>query len=339
MKPVAISTLIPLFFLAACSGSTSTFNGQNNNDQNEPPPTTGLVIDATNAVVVASAAYTAALDSIELADLVGATGLTGLTATKSTGSSKTLTQGQTNSLLDQIVQKIPLGTDVYPCLIGTGTVSISIDVVDPLVLAVGALSVGDNFLVEYDNCDDGAGEVIDGSIDLTVSAFEGDIFGGLFDLSMTMIISTLQVTTLTDVLSTSGIATARLNLLQPLYAEAMVSGSSITMDYNSMSDTLSDFSSMQTIDADSPEQPYTMVTQGTLTTTRLAGPVDYSTPVTFAGLGANYPYTGEFFVVGENSSIRLVADNDVDVHIDIDSNGDTVIDETIVTTWAELTSM
>jgi hypothetical protein len=59
----------------------------------------------------------------------------------------------------------------------------------------------------------------------------------------------------------------------------------------------------------------------------------------FAGIGSNYPHTGEFFVVGANSSVRLVADNDVDVHIDIDSNGDNVIDQTIVTTWAELTSM
>lgn len=335
MKRVAISTLIPLFFLAACSGGTSTFNGQNNNDQNEPPPATGLVIDANNAMVVAAAAYAAAIDSGELAGLAGTTGLT---ATKTSGSSKPLAQAQTNGLLGQIMQKVPLGTDVYDCL-NSGTVSISIDVVDPLVLATGVLSVGDNFLVVYDNCDDGADEVIDGTIDLTVSAFEGDIFGGVYDMSMTMIITTLQVTTPTDVLSTNGNATARLNLLNRPYAEATVSGSSMTMDYNSKSDTLSDFSSMQTVDAGPAEPPYTMVTEGTLTTTRLAGPVVYSTPLMFAGLGSNYPYTGEFLVVGENSSIRLVADNDVDVHIDIDSNGDTVIDETIVTNWAELTSM
>jgi hypothetical protein len=61
----------------------------------------------------------------------------------------------------------------------------------------------------------------------------------------------------------------------------------------------------------------------------LAGSIDYSTPVVFAGIGSNYPHMGEF----------LVADNDVDVHIDIDSNGDNVVDQTIVTTWAELTSM
>lgn len=335
MKRVAISTLIPIFFLAACGSGDSTFNGQDNNDQNDPPPITGLAIDADNAVAVASAAYNAAIDSGELAALAGTTGLT---AGKPAGSSKPLPQERTNSLLGQIVQKIPLGTDVYDCLM-TGTVSISIDVVDPLVLAAGALSVGDNFLVDYDNCDDGLGEVIDGTIDLTVSAFEGDIFSGLYDMSMAMVVSMLQVTTLTDVMTTDGTATARLNLLQLLYAEASVSGSSITMDYNSMSDTLTDFSSMQTVDASALDQPYTMVTQGTLTTTRLAGPVDYSTPVMFVGLGTNYPYTGEFFVLGDNSSIRLVADNDVDVHIDIDSDGDTVVDETIVTTWAELTTM
>lgn len=331
MKRVAISTLIPLFFLAACGGDSSTFNGQDDNN----PPLIGLAIDANNAMAVASATYGAAIDSGELAGLAGTTGLT---ATKTGGSSKPLPQARTNGLLGQIVQKIPLGTEVYECLM-TGMVSISIDIVDPLVLASGAFSVGDNFLVDYDNCDDGADEVIDGTIDLTVSAFEGDIFSGLYDLSMTMIITTLQVTTPAEMLSTSGNATARLNLLELLYAEATVSGSSVTMDYNSMSDTLIDFSSMQTVDVGALDQPYTMVTQGTLTTTRLAGSVVYSTPVMFAGLGSSYPYTGEFFVAGENSSMRLVADDDVDVHIDIDSDGDTVIDETIVTTWAELTSM
>lgn len=333
MNRVAISTLIPIFFLAACSSGDSTFNGQND-DQNEPS-VTGLAIDANNAMAVASAAYGAAIDSGELAGLAGTTGLT---ASKAAGSSKPLPQARTNSLLGQIVQQVPLGTDVHDCLV-LGSVSLTIDVVDPLVFAAGALSVGDNFLVDYDNCNDGAGEVIDGTIDLTVSAFEGDIFSGLYDLSMTMNISMLQVTTQTDVLTTNGNATARLNLLELLYAEATVSGSSITMDYNSMSDTLTDFSSMQTVDAGALDQPYTMVTQGTLTTTRLAGFVDYSTPVMFAGLGFNYPYAGEFFVAGENSSIRLVADNDIDVHIDIDSDGDTVIDETIVTTWAEIASM
>jgi len=331
MKRAAICTLIPLFFVAACSGTDNSFS-----DENEPPPQPiGLAIDADNAMAVASAAYGAAVDSGELAGLAGTTGLG---AAKTTGPSKPQAQSQANGLLNRIVQKVPLGTDEYECL-SSGTVAITIDVVDPLVLAGGALSVGDNFLVVYTNCDDGAGEIVDGTIDMTVSAFAGDVFSGLYDMTMAMVVTTLQVTTSTDVLTSDGDAAARLNLLDLPYAEATVSGNTMTMDSNSSSDTLTDYSSMQTVDAGPVDPPYTMTTQGTLTTTRLSGSIDYSTPVMFAGVGSNYPHTGEFLVAGENSSVRLVVDNDVDVHIDIDSNGDGVIDQTIVTTWAELTSM
>jgi hypothetical protein len=331
MKRAATGTLIPLFFIAACSGNGSSFN-----EENEPPPSaTGVAINADNAMAVASAAYGAAVESGELA---GFAGTTGLGAAKTTGSSKPLPQARTNSLLGQVVQRVPLGTDVYDCLV-SGTVSISIDIVDPLVLANGALSVGDNFLVDYDNCNDGADELIDGTIDMTVSAFTGDIRNSLYDMSMTMIVTTLQVTTPTDVLSSNGDATVRLNLLDLPYAEASVNGTTMTTDYNSFSDSLRDYFSMQTVDAGPIEPPYTMVSNGTLVTTRYTGDIQYSTPVTFAGIGANYPHTGEFLVAGENSSVRLVVDNDVDVHIDIDLDGDNVVDQTIVTTWAELTSM
>jgi uncharacterized protein YdeI (BOF family) len=329
MNRVAICTLIALFFLAACGGSDGGLNGENT-----PPPAADFVVNANNAMAAISAAYGAAAQSGDFADLVGSTGLT---ANKTSGSSKTLAPAYTNSLLGQIVQQVPLGTDVYDCV--TGTVSVTIDVVDPLALAGGAFSVGDNILVDYDNCDEGNGEVIDGTIDMTVSAFDGNIFDGFYDLSMTMIVTMLQVTTEADVLTSDGDATARLNLLDLPYAEATVSGNSMTMDYNASSDTLADYESMQTIDSGAVEPPYTMATRGTLTTTRLAGSITYSTPVTFAGIGSSYPHTGEFLVAGENSSARLVVDSDVDVHIDVDSNGDGAVDQTIVTTWAELASM
>ena len=37
------------------------------------------------------------------------------------------------------------------------------------------------------------GEFIDGTIDMTVSAFTGNIFDGVYDMSMTMIVTMLQV--------------------------------------------------------------------------------------------------------------------------------------------------
>jgi hypothetical protein len=77
---------------------------------------------------------------------------------------------------------------------------------------------------------------------------------------------------------------------------------------------------------------------GTLDSTQLAGVVQYSTPVTFAGEGFDYPSSGALLVEGENSSARLTAIDNVNVTIEVDSNGDGVIDDTINTTWADLTS-
>ena len=58
----------------------------------------------------------------------------------------------------------------------------------------------------------------------------------------------------------------------------------------------------------------------------------------FNGLGGDYPSSGEFLVEGLDSSLLLIADNNVDVRILIDLGADGTIDETIVTTWAQLTA-
>jgi len=330
MTRVGTTALISLGFLAACGGST-TFDGTNNS----PPPAAGFDIDSGNAMVVTGAAYGAAVMS---GDLAGLAGNTGFTADGGGSVTKPAFDGQSGSVLGRFLQKVPLGPDVYDCL-DTGTVTFSAEIVDPLVLAMGMLGAGDTFHVEYVACDDGAGEVIDGIIDMTVDAFMGDVLSGAYDMTMTMTVMDFQVTTADEVLTSNGDATAILNTMQAPYVEASVSGNSITMDTNTTSDTLTAYSSAQTLDAGVSPSPYTMDASGTLDSSRLAGIVTYSTPVMFEGFDTNYPHAGELFVEGENSSARLVADNDVDVHIDLDLDGDGTVDETIVTTWAELEAM
>jgi hypothetical protein len=66
--------------------------------------------------------------------------------------------------------------------------------------------------------------------------------------------------------------------------------------------------------------------------------VSYSTPVTFEGFDLDYPGTGEFLVEGDNSSARLIAIDNVNVRIEVDTDGNGTVDETINTTWAELTA-
>ncbi|MDH3533788.1 MAG: hypothetical protein OEO82_12725, partial [Gammaproteobacteria bacterium] len=146
-------------------------------------------------------------------------------------------------------------------------------------------------------------------------------------------------TTAADALTSNGSATVTLNTLNTPSVAASVSGSSMTVDSNAGAETLRNFISAQTLDAGIFPSPYTMTASGTLDTTELNGTVRYSTPVMFEGFDNDYPGVGEFLVTGDNSSARLVAESNVNVRVEIDLDNDTVIDETINTTWAEIDSL
>ena len=58
------------------------------------------------------------------------------------------------------------------------------------------------------------------------------------------------------------------------------------------------------------------------------------------GLDTGYPTAGVLLVEGFGSSARLIAQaNGVDVVIEIDSNNDGEVDDTINTTWQELAAL
>jgi hypothetical protein len=64
--------------------------------------------------------------------------------------------------------------------------------------------------------------------------------------------------------------------------------------------------------------------------------VRYTTPVQFTGFDVDFPSTGELLVSGNNSSVRLVALDNVNVRIDLDNDGNGTVDESIQTTWLAL---
>ena len=113
-------------------------------------------------------------------------------------------------------------------------------------------------------------------------------------------------------------------------------GNSLVVDTNTGSESLTNFASALTVDGNVIPSPFTATASGTLDSTEIAGIVRYSNPLMFEGLGSEYPSTGQFLVEGLASSMLLIADNNVDVRIEIDLGADGTVDETIVTTWAEL---
>ena len=319
-------------FLAACGGGSDS-----SNRGSQPPPEPSLAIDANNGVLVAGAAYGAAVTSGEFAELSGSTGLVGAA---DGGLSKPTVQSQVKGIVGPVVAQIPVGSGPQDCLVD-GTIDISGDIKDPFAIANGVLSPGDSFSVEYFRCDDGTGEVLDGRIGMLVGdPFRGDVISGAYAMTLDMTIANFQVTTAADVILTFGDTSATLDTLAAPYVEASVGGQSITVTTNAASETLHAFSSSQTFDGRVAPAPYTLTAAGTLDSSQLGGIVKYSTPVTFAGLDTGYPTEGALLVEGLGSCARLIAQaNGIDVVIELDFNDDSVVDETIETTWDELANL
>ncbi len=276
---------------------------------------------------VTQASYSSAVQNIGMSELVNSGGL----ISQAPGGVSKVAAGQFSKIVGAVDNKIPID-ETQQCAV-EGMITITGNIQNPVTL-----TEGDFFTILAEDCDDGLGEVIDGTLDFTVDRFNGDLLTGFYDLQMTLTMGNFQVRTADDVLTSNGAATVDLNTEAAPMVTASVTGNSMTSDSNSGSETLSAFFSTQTLDARVSPSPYTWSASGVLDTTRLSGVVEYSTPVTFEGFDNDYPHSGELLVEGANSSARLIAENNVDVTIEIDSDGDGVVDDTIETTWAELTS-
>ncbi len=310
--------------IAACGGGSGDpfSNGGT-------PPSASFKIDNSNAVATARASYNAAIDSSDLAGIGGGAGF----SASAPGGLQTATHArEASGLILNVISYVPFALDPENCGPDPsfGTITLSGD-----IAALGTLTPGDTFRVDYDMCDQGLGEVIDGVIDLTVVDFSGTLDPPLYMLAMDAVITNLQVVTAADTVTGNGDARVTLDTQQAPFVSAGVSGTSLTMDANASSETLRNYVSSQTFDGNQVPAEYTLAASGTLNSTQLPGDVTYGTDPEFVGLGENYPQSGSLLVRGDASSVRLVAVDDQNVRIEIDTNGDGTVDETLEMTWDE----
>ena len=200
------------------------------------------------------------------------------------------------------------------------------------------LSINDTFQVVYVACNDGVGEILDGTLDFTVGDFAGDLQAGTYMISMDVLATDFQVNAGGETTVSNGDATVALDTMQTPFIDVGTSGSAMRVDSSARSDILINYQSNQTVDGNVAPAPYTLSAAGSLDTTALNGSVRYSTIDTFQGVGTDFPSQGRLRVLGSGSSLDLVAIDNVNVDIEIDSNGDGTIDVTISTTWADISS-
>ncbi len=319
------STLL-ILTLGACGGGSSAPT---------IPPVAAAVIDSANAQTVAGRSADVALQS---GGLVGIIDFAGLTATTTGGVSK-LSVVQTASrtvklaVPNTVISQVPIGPETAPCAV-SGSVTISGDIANPVTFAAG-----DFFNIDWNNCNDGQGQVIDGALEFSITSFEGDATTGQFLLGITLTLTAFQVIEGTNLYGADGDVSLTLDTRTLPVSVATMSGSTFTVSSNSSTETLSNFSTSVTENASMFPSSYTTDAMGTITSTQFDGSVTYDTPVPFESIGEAYPYTGELLVTGaNNATLRLIALDEVNVRIEADYDGDGAVDETIDTTWDALSN-
>ena len=286
--------------------------------------TPDITIDVGNGVAVTGAAFGAAFETSELG---------GLVADDSVASAA---PARMSRLADRMSAKtqlsvVPVGPVTEACLVA-GSTTLSGELANPLTF-----TAGDRITVAFMNCDDGDGQVVDGTLEFVVDSFSGDVALGTFDLTVTLTLTSFQVMEGGESTLANGSASVRIDTTQFPLSRVVVSGDSLQVTSGADSAEQTDFDTVLTEDGGQLPIPVTLQASGNLDSSEIGGFISYSTAVTFQGFAGEYPYAGEFLVDGAGgSSARLIALDNQNVRIEIDSDGDGVVDDVIDTTWQEL---
>ena len=306
--------------LSACGGDGESLFGET--------PSASFPITSSNGAATVRVAWESATGSGALANVGAGAGLTG----SAPGAQTIAAQAPSpEDIVIDVISLLPFGPESFGCAGGTGTATLSGNIADP-----NTLSRDDTFRIEYDMCDDGAGTVIDGLVEMRIVEFTGDVFLGTFQVVADTLVDSLSVTAAGETVTGSGDARVTIDTTRAPFVSTGVLGNSLTQTTSVSTGSLTNYATSLTYDGNQVPAELTTGASGTIDSSLLPGSIDYSTEVTFAAFFGSYPHTGTFLVEGDNSTARLVAVDAENVRIDIDSDGDGTVDEMLEMTWDEL---
>ncbi len=320
----SLATLLCSILVVGCSGSDE------GSATSPPVPTSLAKIDTTNAPVIIGGVVDAVFASGSFGDVLGGGGTGSLVGQAGGGLSKT--GGSQKGGLPGLVSSIPIPEVDILCAID-GMVTVSGNVKDPTTL-----SADDRITLEFFDCDDGAGLILNGIYQITINSVSGILDAGLFALSATAEFIGFEVKEGTEMASLNGAATIDLDTTMSPLTSVAVFSDSVSFNDNTDAATLFEFRTDLTHNGTVVPEAYTTKALGKLTSTLFEGAVAYSTPVTFEGFAGDYPHAGELLVEGAaGATVKLMVQNNVTVILEIDpGDGSGVV--TLETTWAELAS-
>jgi hypothetical protein len=205
-----------------------------------------------------------------------------------------------------------------------------------------AVSTGDSVSITANNCVDGTTK-INGGLAIRFNSIHGTPSStAAWDASMTLTYTNLSMTDSGITESVNGDLTLNYNQTADSSASFGASGSSLstttTTARGTSSRTLTAYNYSGSVTA---AGLYTFHDDFTFAGNlpRLGNNVQYTvkTLVDFQQQSGNYPSQGKLKITAtDNTSLTLTVLNNTTVQIDLDTNGDGVIDNTYTKTWAEL---
>jgi len=204
-----------------------------------------------------------------------------------------------------------------------------------------SLSAGDVFDLVFDTCDDGDGYTLDGSFSLIVQYLVGDPRTDVFQLGYEVQDMALTVASGMDNYAASVSGGFVLDWYSVAFPEIVLTTSLGYLDTLQLSSQAGVYSSSGrrslTVNADiSVSTTLREAREPLLESTFFGGHIFYETIVPLQAPDGQDPQSGEIFVGGIKESIRIVIESSDIVRLDIDLDGDSIVDDIQYTTWAAL---
>lgn len=312
---------IGLLILAGCGGG----------DGDDAPAAPLATITTTNAQVIASSVVTASFDGGDLGSFAFAPMGAPVSSPKSTrvyySKVAEIQNAQIGALVQhaQTVALVPIGPEVAQCT-GGGTVTLTGNIANP-----GTLGPNDTITFDFASCVE-ADTTANGQFSMRVTSFSGDFASGTFSFAVTATLTSFQVTIAGETATANGSVSISVSATSSMLSTTVTS-SSISVGDGSSNHTLHDYTSVHTLASGS----FTLDVSGSLTSSAFDGTVTFVTSGLLQGMGDAYAFTGQLKITGANgATIKVIALDSTFVRLEVDTNGDGVVDATLDLTWDEL---
>ncbi len=230
----------------------------------------------------------------------------------------------------ELLMAAPFGPEIVDCDV-SGTVTLSGNLASP-----DTLTPGDTITARFTDCDDGEGEVINGTMTMTVTSFQGDLFAGLMAVGLDMGFRNLTITEGNEVYTADGDLDMQMDTRAYPLSTYGITSSSLTVSEGPDTLALQNFSLSAETDETAQPLAYTLESSG-----RVAlpgqGTVSYGSVQPFTGFGDSEPDAGVMYIEGATStSITVTVLSNIQVQLEMDYDGNGTIDETRTVSWDEL---